>query len=104
MEDSLKQCSTTCANTIEYCLEKGGIHADPAHINLLQDCEDICMLAASFMQRNSQYSERLCALAAEICERCAESCEALSDDQVMMKCAEHCRKCAEDCRNMAVVE
>lgn len=110
MEDTMKQCmqsctecSATCVKTIEYCLEKGGSHADPAHINLMQDCEDICMLATSFMERGSEHTTRLCELSAEICESCAESCEAFTDDEDMKKCAEACRQCAKDCREMAGV-
>ena len=98
--ESCAECSKVCMKMVMHCLEKGGEHADPAHIRLLLDCAEICKVAASFMARGSDFANQLCELCAEICDKCADSCEKLADDEDMKHCAEVCRKCAEECRKM----
>lgn len=94
-------CHTVCLETIDYCLTKGGEHANPDHIKLLQDCAEICQTAANFMTRESTVHAEACRVCAEVCERCAKSCEQMGDDEVMRRCAEACHRCAESCREMA---
>lgn len=94
-------CHTICLETINHCLTKGGEHADPDHIKLLQDCAEICQTAANFMTRESALHTETCRVCAEVCERCAQSCEQMGDDEMMRRCAEACRRCAESCRQMA---
>lgn len=95
---SCTDCSRTCLETVAYCLEKGGQHAAPDLVKLLQDCADICQVSAASMARGSDFHGRLCALCAEVCERCAEACEQHGDDAQMKRCAEQCRRCAQECR------
>lgn len=99
--ESCLECSSVCIETISHCLEKGGKHADPHHIALLQDCADICETSARFMLRGSDLHSRACEVCADVCNRCAESCEALGADEFMQRCADVCRRCAESCREMA---
>ncbi len=96
-------CHTICIETISYCLEQGGKHAEATHIRLLQDCTQICQTSADFMLRNSDLHTQTCAACAEVCLRCAESCEQMGNDVQMQACAEACRRCAESCQQMAGV-
>ncbi len=96
-------CHRVCEETIAYCLQQGGPHAEASHIRLLTDCADICRLAADFMVRSSEFHPQLCALCADVCVRCAEDCERFAGDEQMRRCADACRRCAESCRQMAGV-
>lgn len=95
------QCHQVCLQMIQHCLTKGGAHADPRHIKLLQDCAQICQTSADFMIRGSDLHGKTCAACAEACIACAVSCEAMADDEMMKMCAEVCRSCAESCQKMA---
>lgn len=96
-------CHRICLETVTYCLQMGGEHADPAHIRLLLDCAEICQTSANFMLRGSELHGPTCAVCAEVCERCAQSCERMGDDAQMKACAEVCRRCAESCTRMATM-
>lgn len=98
---SCSECEQICLQTISYCLKQGGMHAQPQHIQLLQDCADQCALSVKFMIRESNFQPKTCSLCAEICVSCAESCEKMKTDEVMKNCAEVCRRCADSCRKMA---
>lgn len=98
---TMHNCHTICLETVNYCLTKGGEHANPDHIKLLLDCSEICQTAGNFMTRQSPLHTETCRVCAEICDRCAESCEQMGDDEQMRRCAETCRRCAEACREMA---
>ncbi len=106
MEDCIAECQTCaeiCYENFGHCLEKGGKHADPAHLRLLLDCADICQVSAAFMSRGSDYHTITCRACAEVCEACAQSCEAFSDDAEMKGCGEECRRCASSCHAMATM-
>jgi hypothetical protein len=94
-------CAAVCEQTLQHCLSKGGRHAEPRHIAMLQDCVEICSTSAHFMLRGSMRHATTCRACAEICEACAKDCEAMADDAVMKQCAEACRACAASCRSMA---
>lgn len=94
-------CHEVCLESITYCLEMSGEHADPRHIGLLLDCAEICQTSANFMLRGSGLHPYTCEVCAELCEACADSCEGFTDDQMMQQCADVCRSCAESCRAMA---
>lgn len=99
---TMLDCYLACTKTINHCLEMGGEHASPDHINLLMDCAKICMLASDFAARGSNNHQKLCKLCADICRQCAQECENMADgNQAMLDCAEACRKCAETCDKMA---
>ncbi len=93
-------CHDVCMETISHCLQMGGEHADPRHIQLLMDCAEICQTSANFMLRMSEFHGQTCGVCAEVCKRCAEDCERF-DDEMMRQCAEACRSCASSCREMA---
>lgn len=106
MQSCIKACSDCheiCLETVTYCLEKGGEHAEAPHIRVLLDCAEICETSHDFMLRGSDLHGRTCDVCAQVCERCAEDCERFGDDEQMRACAEACRRCAESCRRMAAM-
>lgn len=99
--ENCRDCHAVCVETIRHCLEKGGRHAEAAHIGLMLDCAEICQTSADFVLRRSPLHTATCGACAEVCARCAEDCERLGDDEAMRRCAEACRRCAESCARMA---
>jgi hypothetical protein len=97
-------CHAVCLGTIQHCLGKGGEHAEPQHVGLLQDCAQICITSADFMLRSSPLHQMTCRICAGICELCAEDCTRLADDETMVLCVETCRRCAASCSEMAAAE
>ncbi|MDQ3288774.1 MAG: four-helix bundle copper-binding protein [Pseudomonadota bacterium] len=98
--DNCTRCHAICLETINYCLDKGGKHAEAEHITLLMGCADMCRTCADAMLLGSKAHTVTCGACAEICRRCAESCERM-DDPEMERCACMCRQCAESCEAMA---
>lgn len=96
------ECHRICQDTIHYCLQQGGEHAEPDHVRLLLDCAQICQTAADFMMRNSDLHPVICEACAEVCQQCFESCDQFDHDAPMRTCAEACRRCAEACQQIAV--
>lgn len=92
-----QDCESMCLQTIHYCLETGGTHVEAAHLQLLQDCADICASTAKFAARGSSNEDTIAALCAEICEMCAESCDKFAGDAQMKACANQCLVCAAAC-------
>ena len=99
--DACTSCHQTCLHQVHHCLEKGGTHAESAHITLLLDCAQVCATSADFLTRHSAHHQLTCRTCAELCEACAASCDAFGDDEMMRACAEECRRCAASCREMA---
>lgn len=91
-------CSSACTETVAYCLEQGGRHAESAHIRLMLDCAEICRTAADFMMRGSDHQSSVCALAAEVAAACARSCAEFKDDARMKACVDACLRCASSCK------
>ncbi|MCL4534652.1 MAG: four-helix bundle copper-binding protein [Bacteroidetes bacterium] len=104
MQDCIKdcqECETTCTESIDYCLQLGGKHAEASHIRSLMDCAEICRTSAGYMLRGSEQYQLVCGTCAEVCERCEQSCRQFGDDTMMQECAEACRRTAQSCRQMA---
>ena len=99
--DNCTRCHAICLETLNYCLTKGGKHAEPNHIATLAACADICATSAATMLRGASVSPAVCGACAVVCRHCAESCEAMGDDAEMQRCAEICRKCEASCTAMA---
>ncbi len=81
-----EECHDVCLHTIQHCLEKGGRHAAPDHIRLLQDCVQICHTSVDFLLRNSPLHVEVCEACAQVCDVCAKSCTELGETE----CAESC--------------
>ena len=102
--ENCQKCHQVCLETIAYCLNQGGIHANPEHILLLENCAEICQVSADFMIRGSGLHPKLCAVCAAVCERCAQDCASISVEGYMLLCIEECRRCAQSCREMSRME
>jgi hypothetical protein len=106
MSQEMQQCIRECLNCHEvclyeamnYCLEMGGTHTEPAHFRLMLNCAEICQTSANFMLSSSELHKLTCAVCAEVCEACAQSCKHVGN---MEECAATCRQCADLCRHMA---
>lgn len=94
-------CHRICLETVSYCLQQGGQHAEARHISTLLSCAEICQTSANFMLLGTELHKFTCGACAEVCEQCAASCEQMANDAQMQACAETCRRCAESCRQMA---
>ena len=108
MDPKMEKCITDCANcfkscaiSFRHCIEMGGPHALPKHLNLLKDCMGICKLSEEFMLRDSMHAKCICEECVKICELCAQSCEETDpNDEQMKECAKLCRECAMSCKDM----
>ena len=97
--DDCLRCYRICLDMASsHCLELGGEHAKPAHIQLMLACSEVCRSAAHLMLLGTPHHRHLCAECAEICEDCARDCERVGQ---MEDCVKACRACAESCRKMA---
>ena len=100
--DECTRCHNICLALVNHCLERGGKHADPAHIAMLLDCAEICQTSANFMLRSSERHHLTCRVCAEVCRVCADDCERMAEgDEMMQQCADQCRRCQESCERMA---
>ncbi len=95
-------CHSLCSNTVTYCLQQGGAHAEVDHITLMLDCAEISQTCANFMLRKSALHMRTCKICAEVCNMCAMDCQRFADDERMQACADACRQCSAHCREMAM--
>ena len=99
--DRCRSCEEICVESVAHCLQMGGEHAQPDHVNLLIACAEICGTSARFVLLGSKHHVRTCEVCAEVCEDCARDCESFAGDDMMQRCADACRRCAESCRQMA---
>lgn len=98
--DDCLACSRMCQETVGYCLEAGGHHAEAPHIRLLLDSARLAESTAGLMLRGSEFVAEAAALCATVATRCAQDCEGFGDDSQMQACAEVCRRCATSCHQV----
>jgi hypothetical protein len=96
-----KDCHAVCVQTVLYCLQQGGPHAESGHLQALLDCAQMCQTSEDFMLRSSPLHSQTCGVCAQACLRCAQSCEQFGSDQQMQTCVQLCRRCAQSCQEMA---
>jgi hypothetical protein len=96
-----QSCQLICVQSIQHCLQMGGAHVEPSHMQLMQDCAEICETTATFLLRGSPHHNQVTAACANVCELCAESCDRFKGDAQMKACAEECRRCAAACQHVA---
>ena len=99
--EECQQCHAICVETLAYCLNMGGAHAQPHHLAILLDCAELCHLSEDSIRRDSAVVLTLCAACADVCNACATECETFIGDAQMKACADRCRSCATACRKMA---
>ena len=93
------ECHSVCLReTTQHCLQMGGKHAQPEHIQIMLSCAEICQSCATIMLIGSALHVEVCATCARICEACAQSCEQVGE---MDECVKACRQCAKSCQQMA---
>ena len=95
-----QDCETMCVQTVQYCMIMGGAHTEPSHMQLLQDCADICETAARIVSRGSPRHRELATACANVCDLCAAACEKFIGDPHMKACANQCYLCASACRQL----
>jgi hypothetical protein len=89
-------CHTVCTQAVTNCLQAGGEHAQPTHIQTLLDCAEICLTAAHFMIRNSALSGYTCQACMQVCDHTAAESERTGDTDVVNAC----RACVESCKQI----
>ncbi len=96
----LMNCSSIIQETLMYCLQQGGRHADARHISLLMDTAEFCKTGTSVLFHSSPVSQRVVGVIAEVCQECATSCEQFGDDSQMRACYDACLRAANSCRRI----
>ena len=94
---SIKKCHEACLDSLSYCIDMGGPHAEPNHLTVLIDCAKICETSNDFLLRDSGFSPLPVEICSLICDECADSCEQFKDDENMQRCATMCRECKKEC-------
>lgn len=92
---ALRRCADVCSETMTYCLERGGDHAETEHIRCLVDTVELCNVTANAIARESDHVEELARVCADVCGCTAECCDEFEDDAQLKGCAEACREAAE---------
>ncbi|MBP7861230.1 hypothetical protein KA183_06075 [bacterium] len=96
-----KHCADVCQKTLDYCVKKGGKHAEASVTNSLKDCIQACKSAFDFLNRGSAGLQgKSCALAVQACNECAKTMDAFSGDNTMLACANECRKTVGNCEKL----
>lgn len=80
------------------CLECYSLCRQQAASRLMEDCAEICRVAADFLLRRSAYCAEVCELCARVCDDCAQSCDQAGG---LEQCARACRGCAQSCRRVS---
>lgn len=103
---NMEQCIIACTNcyqtclkmAMNHCLQTGGRHVEPSHMQIMLTCAEICQACANTMLIGSPMHLKVCAACADVCNACAEDCERIGE---MQECATICRYCAKTCDAMA---
>jgi hypothetical protein len=107
VEDQYKLCMQLCQACSDTCIACAAACENEASpmmktcISLNMDCAEFCRLTASYLGRNSEFSELVCQDCAEICTACAEECVNHQADHCI-QCAQACRACAEECLKVGI--
>ncbi len=99
VDAEMQQCIQNCLNCYAVCMNmvNGGQQARSPYTTTLQDCAEMCMTTAHFMEHNSPLFGYVCQTCAQVCNHCAGECESRGD----MDCANACRNCAWSCEQLA---
>jgi hypothetical protein len=79
-------CHTVCLRTAKQCQQAGGKHAEESHIQMLQDCAELCLVTAHMLQHSSPVAPVVCGATAQVTERCAFECEQMGDTDCVNAC------------------
>jgi hypothetical protein len=96
----IQQCIQDCMTCHDVCLQAAqqgnNDQAKSAHVQLLQDCAELCLTAAHFMQHNSPLYGYVCQAVASVANHCANACQQMGDSNT----ANACRNAAWSCEQM----
>ncbi len=95
--DACFDCYKECSSTLGHCLEMGGKHAEKEHVVLIEDCAAICLTAAEFMLRKSDFHLEICKLSSQVSKACSRHCAQFKNDLPMQMCAAACKRAEEAC-------
>ncbi len=79
-------CHDVCLQTVQQCQQAGGQHAQESHIQMMQDCAELCLTTAHFLQHGSPVVVAVCNATARVTERCALECEQMGDTDCANAC------------------
>jgi hypothetical protein len=91
---ALADCITACNKCAAACLREKEVSELSRCIELDLECAEICTLAAYFISRGSEQTQKVVKLCADICAACHKECEKHSHMEHCRICAEACKKCA----------
>ena len=99
VDAEMQMCIQNCLNCYAVCMNmvNGGQQAKSQYTTMLQDCAEMCMTTAHFMEHNSPLYGYVCQTCAQVCNHCAGECESKGDTD----CANACRNCAWSCEQLA---
>lgn len=89
-------CHETCAQMAAADRQAGGDHASKEHIHMLQDCAELCLTTAHFLQHGSALAGYVCLASAQVTTICANECEETGHTD----CANACRNVAWSCNQL----
>lgn len=90
----LEECREACLDFISDNLSSTESHVLKS-IEFCKDCEKVCELTLSYINRRSHYSKKVLKLCSEICHKCADELLRSSSAEAK-KCADICRHCARE--------
>lgn len=79
-------CHDVCLQTVQQCQQAGGEHAQESHIQMMQDCAELCQAAAHFLQHSSPVVIAVCSATEQVTARCAIECEQMGDTDCANAC------------------
>ena len=79
-------CYTVCTQTAQQDQQAGGEHGQPSHVQMLQDCAELCQATAHFLQHGSPVAVAVCAATAQVTQHCAFECEQMGDNDCANAC------------------
>lgn len=97
------ECQSTCLRVVDHYWRLQNEEPECPELRLLLNCAEICVTAARFMLRGSDFCHRLCQLCAEVCRSCAQKCRNTTYHAEMAACELACQRCAECCERMVNV-
>ena len=89
MQQAAQDCMTchdVCLQTVQQCQQAGGEHAQASHIQMMQDCAELCQATAHFLQHGSPVTAVVCGATAQVTQRCAMECEQMGDTNCANAC------------------
>jgi hypothetical protein len=90
-------CQQVCSQTADADQQSGGDHAKPEHVQMLQDCAELCMTTAHFLQHGSALGGYLCQATAQVTDICSNECDQMGDTD----CANACRNASWSCNQLS---